>query len=200
MPKNTFFNLQEEKRKRILDSAIKVFTEKHYDKVTIDNIVNEAQIPKGSFYQYFENKDDLYMYMFSEYGGAKMNIFADLIEKIDDISFKDFLMQFIIGIKELRQSNEQLDCLGDEYLEQCPQSIKKKILKNELPKYYLTIEKAITLYIKKGEFRSDIDTKVASYCVFSCIGNLEYYNFDQNENPVNVLSGIIQLLDFMLKK
>lgn len=200
MPKNTFFNLQEEKRKRILDSAIKVFTEKHYDKVTIDNIVNEAQIPKGSFYQYFENKDDLYMYMFSEYGGVKMNIFADLIEKIDDISFKDFLMQFIIGVKELRESNEQLDCLGDEYLEQCPQNIKKKILKNELPKYYLTIEKAITLYIKKGEFRSDIDTKAASYCVFSCIGNLEYYNFDQNENPVDVLSGIIKLLDFMLKK
>lgn len=200
MPKNTFFNLQEEKRKRILDSAIKVFTEKHYDKVTIDNIVNEAQIPKGSFYQYFENKDDLYMYMFSEYGGVKMNIFGDLIEKIEDISFKDFLMQFIIGVKELRESNEQLDCLGDEYLKQCPQNIKKKILNNELPKYYLTIEKAITLYIKKGEFRSGIDTKVASYCVFSCIGNLEYYNFDQNQNPVDVLSGIIELLDSMLKK
>ena len=199
MPKKTFYNLQEKKRKRIIDAAIRLFTEKHYDKVTIDNIVNAAQIPKGSFYQYFDNKDDLYMYMFSQYGGAKMNVFTKLLAKAGDISFKDFMIQFITGIKELKQSSKEMTKIGQEFLEECPQGIKKEILKSELPKYYQVIEKAISKYIEAGEFRKNINIKVAAYSIFACIGNLEYYYFEKDEDALSVLSEIIDLLDNMLK-
>ena len=60
MPKDTFFNLPTEKRDKIIDAAIEQFAELHYSKVTVDQIVKSAGIPKGSFYQYFENKDDLF--------------------------------------------------------------------------------------------------------------------------------------------
>lgn len=71
MPKDTFLNLSEEKRNRIIDSAVLEFFKAHYNKVTIDSIVNWAGISKGSFYQYFENKDDLYKYLFGEIGNYK---------------------------------------------------------------------------------------------------------------------------------
>ncbi|WP_045520554.1 TetR/AcrR family transcriptional regulator, partial [Clostridium sporogenes] len=54
MPKKTFFYLQKEKQDRIIDSAILQFSKVHYNKVTIDSIVEGAKIPKGSFYQYFK--------------------------------------------------------------------------------------------------------------------------------------------------
>ena len=59
MPKETFLNLPEEKRNRILDAAIQEFAANPYDVASISNIVRKVGIAKGSFYQYFEDKKDL---------------------------------------------------------------------------------------------------------------------------------------------
>lgn len=58
----TFYNLPAEKRKRIVESALDEFSSFHYDKTSVNRIIRNAGIAKGSFYQYFENKDDLYAY------------------------------------------------------------------------------------------------------------------------------------------
>jgi TetR/AcrR family transcriptional regulator len=63
MPKQTFFNLSEEKRELITSLAIEEFAEHDYDLASISRIVAQAKIAKGSFYQYFENKRDLYFYL-----------------------------------------------------------------------------------------------------------------------------------------
>ncbi len=65
MPKQTFLNLPEEKRARIVDVALTEFAEKGYTGASITGIVAAAGIAKGSFYQYFEDKDDLYAHIFS---------------------------------------------------------------------------------------------------------------------------------------
>ena len=52
MPTQTFFDLSEEKRNRILSAARKVFAFAPYEKVTIQSIIEAADIPRGSFYQY----------------------------------------------------------------------------------------------------------------------------------------------------
>ncbi len=63
MPKETFFNLPAEKRQRILDLAIEEFAENNYKNASISKIVTQAGIAKGSFYQYFADKQDLYLYL-----------------------------------------------------------------------------------------------------------------------------------------
>lgn len=63
MPKDTFTNLPDYKRNRIIKIAIREFAENPYDVASISNIVREAGIAKGSFYQYFEDKQDLYRYL-----------------------------------------------------------------------------------------------------------------------------------------
>jgi AcrR family transcriptional regulator len=63
MPKQTFFNLPEEKRNTILELAIAEFAENDYKNASISRIVARAGIAKGSFYQYFEDKKDLYLYL-----------------------------------------------------------------------------------------------------------------------------------------
>jgi TetR/AcrR family transcriptional regulator len=63
MPKQTFFNLPEEKRRLLLDTAIQEFAENDYKNASISNLVNRAGIAKGSFYQYFEDKRELYFYL-----------------------------------------------------------------------------------------------------------------------------------------
>lgn len=65
MPKQTFFNLKDEKRQRIIDAAEREFSQCPLYESSINNIIKDAKIPRGSFYQYFDDLSDLYGYYFS---------------------------------------------------------------------------------------------------------------------------------------
>ncbi len=63
MPTETFFNLPEEKRLRLLDVLLDEFSQNDYDNVSVGRIAERAGIAKGSFYQYFADKKDCYLYL-----------------------------------------------------------------------------------------------------------------------------------------
>lgn len=63
MPSETFFRLPEEKRQRLMDAAWEEFTRIPFADASINKIVRSANIPRGSFYQYFEDKRDLFTYL-----------------------------------------------------------------------------------------------------------------------------------------
>ena len=63
MPTQTFFRLPEEKRARLTRSAWEEFSSVRFSEASINRIVRAAQIPRGSFYQYFADKDDLFFYL-----------------------------------------------------------------------------------------------------------------------------------------
>lgn len=65
MPKKTFFNLDNNKKDNIKKATYRLFTSNPYENVNIRDIVKEADIPIGSFYRYFDDKDDLYLYFIS---------------------------------------------------------------------------------------------------------------------------------------
>lgn len=62
MPTETFFRLPEEKRTRFLDAAWAEFTRVSLAEVSVNRIVQAAGIPRGSFYQYFADKEELFVY------------------------------------------------------------------------------------------------------------------------------------------
>lgn len=196
MPKETFFNLPEEKMKKIVTAAIDQFSKVHYSKVTINSIVNSAGIPKGSFYQYFDNKDDLYIYLFTELGDTKIDLFQSLKASIRDVTFKEYMMNYIFELKKLETTNNQINQLKNEFLNECPQEIKKQILKLEIPKSIKAFQEVIEAYIKKGEFRKELDSKVAAYITVMSISNLESYDLSQDEEILSVLT---QIIDFLVQ-
>lgn len=60
MIKQTFYNLPETKRERIYQAIKTEFDRVPLDKISINSIIKEANISRGSFYQYFDDKGDLY--------------------------------------------------------------------------------------------------------------------------------------------
>ncbi|MEL6534432.1 MAG: TetR/AcrR family transcriptional regulator [Bacteroidota bacterium] len=64
MPTATFFNLDEEKRDRFTKAAFQEFCLHDYKQASVSQIVKKVGIAKGSVYQYFENKADLYQYLY----------------------------------------------------------------------------------------------------------------------------------------
>ena len=63
MPNPTFFNLPEAKRKRLMDAVWQEFTTVSYMDASINKIIQTAEISRGSFYQYFSGKQDVFTYM-----------------------------------------------------------------------------------------------------------------------------------------
>jgi len=67
VPKPTFLNLPDEKRQRIAEVAVEEFARRPYAQFSISRLVAAAGIAKGSFYQYFEDKLDLYRWIVLDY-------------------------------------------------------------------------------------------------------------------------------------
>lgn len=60
MPKNTFFRLDEARREEISNSAMHLFVDNLYDDITMKMVLDCLSMHPGTFYRYFEDKDDLY--------------------------------------------------------------------------------------------------------------------------------------------
>ena len=63
MPKQTFFNLPKEKQSTFIEIALREFANNDYNTASISKIVENAGIAKGSLYQYFADKQDLFLYL-----------------------------------------------------------------------------------------------------------------------------------------
>lgn len=84
MPKQTFFNLHEDKRERIEAAAVKEFGEFGFHGARLNNIVQRAGIAKGSFYQYFDNLEDLFLHVVKSTSETKMNIIHEVLKQYTD--------------------------------------------------------------------------------------------------------------------
>lgn len=60
MIKQTYYNLPNDKKERILKAIISEIDKYDFEDISINRIVHTAQISRGSFYQYFDNKTDLF--------------------------------------------------------------------------------------------------------------------------------------------
>ena len=146
MPTKTFFNLKEDKRKRVETALIHEFGKGSFEQASITNIVNEAEIPRGSFYQYFVDKKDVVTYLIQKFIlldhqkvlEALIDTNGDIFEaglRIYDYRTKETILNFDIGLarnilEELRRNNinifENKDILEKE------KSLKEYINKDNL--------------------------------------------------------------------
>ena len=112
MPKQTFFNLPEEKRGAILALAIEEFAENDYKNASISRIVNRAGIAKGSFYQYFEDKKDLYLYLIDLSAQEKTNMLAANQPPDDDMDVFSYIRWLLQAGLDFEFSNPKLAQIG----------------------------------------------------------------------------------------
>ena len=99
MPTDTFFRLPEEKRARILEGAWSEFTAVPYAEASINRIVQTSRIPRGSFYQYFEDKKDIFLYIVSTHKNEAFGFVESFIKDSDGdvFSFMRKAIDFMIS-------------------------------------------------------------------------------------------------------
>lgn len=129
----TFLRLPEEKRNRFLEAAWEEFTSVPFEEASINKIVRRARIPRGSFYQYFSDKEDLFFYIQKSMLGHFM---AEYIRVLDRYDGDMFQVQVDCFDRVLRQ--EDLDPLflrGMEILRLNPVFLVQVIAEKQLGPY-----------------------------------------------------------------
>lgn len=91
MPSKTFINLDSDKKEKLISSAMNEFSNHLYPDVSINKIISNAKISRGSFYTYFNDKDDLFLYLI-ELNHLKLN---DIVKKQLIINSGDLHNSFI---------------------------------------------------------------------------------------------------------
>lgn len=112
MPTERFKRLPAVKRAKIRAAALREFSRVPYDKVSINQIILNAKISRGSFYTYFEDKRDVVQYL-AEDIWAKIRDYCDealYIEKGDYFKMMMDVFDFLIG-----QSRETQEMIGLAY-------------------------------------------------------------------------------------
>ena len=81
MPSERFFNLSEDKQQRIIEASTDEFIASGMHDASINRIIKDADISRGSFYTYFEDKNDLFNFIFSTLKHSSASMILDEIEK-----------------------------------------------------------------------------------------------------------------------
>ena len=94
MPSSTFSRLPVEKQNRLLGAATKEFSQKPYSEASINQIIRDAGIPRGSFYMYFTDKEELFRYVLQGYVDQLLQLLElCILEETGDV-FAGFLRLF----------------------------------------------------------------------------------------------------------
>ncbi|MBY7145043.1 TetR family transcriptional regulator [Virgibacillus sp. NKC19-3] len=115
MPKPTFYKLPEDKRQTLIHAAEKEFSRVPLFEASISNIVKSAEIPRGSFYQYFEDKDDAFFYLLNDQVKKRRAIFAHVLQKYDGDIFDAMCEIFRITLQE-SADEESINFLRNAFL------------------------------------------------------------------------------------
>lgn len=141
MPSETFLNLPQQKREKLVAAAVREFTEKPFNEASINCIVKNAGISRGSFYMYFQDKEDLLRYLMQGYVEGLMQVaeeclacrsgdmFAAILDLYDYLQIHrndEAGMQLICGMVNRNDGAQKRGLL--EFLE--PENLLRKLPKN----------------------------------------------------------------------
>lgn len=91
MAKPTYYNLDKDKQERLIDACMEEFSTHTFSDASINRIIKRAEISRGSYYQYFEDKEDCYLEMLGIIAQEKYRIFKDVVQSEATTVFEAYL-------------------------------------------------------------------------------------------------------------
>ena len=155
MPLKTFFNLTESRQNEIRTLCFKEFEKHGYEGTSLTRIIGNLNIARGSFYRYFENKDDLFYYLVA-WAISITDRVMNKNFKNPDISFYDAWIGNFLDLHEQEDGNiSYLRFLSTLSKEIIADLITKGIIKNPTEQF-LFMKEVIRIHQENGSIRTDL--------------------------------------------
>lgn len=200
VPKETFFNLPEEKRKKIEEAAVQEFRDHNFASSSVNRIVEASGISKGSYYQYFEDKKDLYRYILSMIADQKIAFLSPVLRNPQE-------MDIFSLIRELYKSGLTFGLAHPDYLEIGNKMIRDSSGIAVLEEFPDMKERSDNLFlvllkdaVKRGEVREGLDLSLISYLLSSLNITIADYYFkvrDKETYEMDIMEEVEKLITFI---
>ncbi len=189
MPLETYYNLTDEKKNRILNASIKEFAKNSFFKTSMQSIAKRAGISKGSMYQYFKDKKELYVYIFKYAIEKKFSYFDPLIERSKTESFYKIFEEMLylatkLGIEhpdlyDMSNNLNELYSSTNKIAREIVGEINQMINVEGVKLYSRFVYESIDIAIMNGEIRNDIDKKLIYFFIDRVIQTFGQYMMDK---------------------
>jgi len=157
MPKATFFHLPEEKRNLIVAAAMREFSNASYQNASINQICKRANMAKGSFYQYFADKLDLYVYLMSLAVGEKIRYFSDVLSDFHALPLPEQIRLLFVKGLEFARKHPEYAALGEQFAKETDETVRSAVIRAGHQQSEALFAQMIQNAIAKGEIDSSVD-------------------------------------------
>ncbi|MCA9654525.1 MAG: TetR/AcrR family transcriptional regulator [Myxococcales bacterium] len=171
MPKSTFFNLPQAKRERITELAIEEFSERPYHRASLTRLVARAGIAKGSVYQYFDDKLDLYRWLLTEeVPRRKLAHLRAEAEAAPPTSLRGFLRQAVLSGVRFMLANPRLSQLAAAVTMPTDDPELRALYAEVLAQGHAGFTTMLRGMVQAGQLRDDVDPELAARVIASVLG------------------------------
>ncbi|MDP2872922.1 MAG: TetR/AcrR family transcriptional regulator [Bacillota bacterium] len=203
MPKPTFFNLPEEKRQRIVELATDEFAANLYHAASLSRIVERAGIAKGSIYQYFEDKMDLYIYIFGLAAETKLAAIQQAMAALGPSpGVFDILRAAIRAGFELARSNPKLAAIGMNFLRERDPAVRGPVLAAFMPMGEAMMDQWFRTAVETGEIAPWVEPAVARLS-YTTLANTAMEHMAEGhmtlDEAARLLEGVVDVLEYGLR-
>ncbi|MCL6580455.1 MAG: TetR/AcrR family transcriptional regulator [Firmicutes bacterium] len=169
MPKETFFKLPEEKRRRIVELALHEFASHPYREASLSRLVRRAGIAKGSVYQYFRDKFDLYLYLVRRLTDAKRRLVdEDLARLGPEAGLFERLLAATEASLRLAEEQPELYALGQHLVRETDRALLERVMAELGPEADLVLLAWIAEAKERGDLRPSVRPEVVQF-IFSAV-------------------------------
>ncbi|WP_010303672.1 TetR/AcrR family transcriptional regulator [Kurthia senegalensis] len=181
------------KYKQIIDAAVIVIAENGYHQAQVSKIAKQAGVADGTIYLYFKNKEDILISVFEE----KMAVFKERLSRIlsADHTASEKLLLMIESHFKVQTDNKHLGIVTQLELRQSNKEVRTQI--NDILKGYLMMIDQILLEgVESGEFKKDMDIRLARQCIFGSIDEIttSWVMKDQKFDLLAIAPNVYELL------
>ncbi len=196
MPKSTFFKLTEQKQDRLIAAAMQEFAKATFEEVKIAAIIKAAGVPRSSFYDYFEDKEDVYLYLLSTIKKQKQLYMAPLFNR-ESAPFFDSLREFIKAGALFAAHHPLYEKIAKSFYANT--ELMQAMLGEDRPNMVSLYEELLLDGIASGELAPDLDASYIAECIYQLTTSLatgygEESEADISESIVEKSEKLIALL------
>jgi len=155
----------EEKRKTLLDAAVRVFARAGYHGSRVGDIAEEAGVAHGLLYHYFASKEEVLQTIFRENWGELIARFR-AVEAADEPAGEKLEGIAKILLRTWRNDPDLVTVMVREVA----RSPQLEIQVVEVREAFVIVQRVVEQGQRDGAFRSDLDARLASWILY---GGLE---------------------------
>ncbi|HSC73190.1 MAG TPA: TetR/AcrR family transcriptional regulator [Gaiellaceae bacterium] len=155
---------QEDKRRLILDAAVRVFARKGYHASRVGDIAEEAGVAHGLLYHYFRSKEELLETIFRETWRDVLDA-VRAVEETDETARERLAGVAKILLRAWRRDPDLVRVLVREVTRST--TLQRRV--DEIDQAFAAVQRIIADGQQDGEFRADVDSRMVSYVFYGAV-------------------------------